>query len=216
MPISRNTNVPSLFLDPRAQRRTGGGGTELPSAFDPTKFRQQVETSAGEIAAPSLRALEQQTRQAQIAGRFTSPAVQAATQGQILEGFGAGRGQILAGAGQAALGRELPLQQLQQQERQHQIDLMREMEANREASQRQKAASKLQDLQYDLMRQQRLEGTMAGARQRASEFMEKSRQREIESILNRRRGSFAPEKSVSTLSPTASNIIRAFGTKGGR
>ena len=142
------------------------GFKELPSAFDPAQFRQQVETARGEIAAPSLRSLEQLARRQQIAGRFVNPAVQAFEQGQTLEGFGAGRGQILAGAGQAALGRELPIQQLQQRERQTQLSRLQQLQTEDEARQRGGVADDMAQFNLDLARQRRLEGTMALARER--------------------------------------------------
>lgn len=195
-----------------------GGLGGLPEAFDPTRFRQQVEAARGEIAAPSLRALEQRARQQQLAGRFGNPAVQAAAQQQVLEGFGAGRGQILAGAGQAALGRELPIQQLEQQERESQLQRMQDLEDTQLARQRQGATDRLASLQIDLARQQRLEGTMAGARQRAGQFLDRSRQLEAFTKGRQAAGSLTGERAIrggttGELSQTASNIVRAFGPK---
>lgn len=203
-------------LDPTIQRQlTQEGFGALPTAFDPTQFRQQVETARGEIAAPSLRALEQRVRKGQLAGRFTNPAVQAAMQAQEFEGFGAGRGQILAGAGQAALGRELPIQRLQQQERQQQLGRIQELGQQRELAGQQRAATRLQDLQFDLLRQRRLEGTMGEIRERFRMQSERERGREATALASRRA---AAEKQAEAggLSQTASNIIRAFGPSAGR
>lgn len=214
-------------LDPEIQRqlRQEGFG-ELPAAFDPAGFRRQVETARGEIAAPSLRALEQRTRQQQVAGRFTNPAVQAAAQQQALEGFGAGRGQILAGAGQAALGRELPVQRFQQEARQMQLgriqDIQAEEQAQQQARQQQNIEDRMARFQLDLARQRRLEGTMEANRQRAQEFLQRSGQREEERRARFRADTLTGERAIrggrttGKLSATASNIIRAFGTRGGR
>ena len=209
--------------DVRFKRQLAGEGIKELPAFDPAVFRQQLETARGEIAAPSLRALEQRARKGQLAGRFTNPAVQAAMQAQGLEGFGAGRGQILAGAGQAALGRELPIQQLQQQGRDEFLSRLDELRSAREQEMQQSAGSQLQDLQLALLKQRRLEGTMEAARQRAGEFMQRSGQRDIARRAEHRAGTLIGESraerktgTVGKLSQTASNIIRAFGPSGGR
>lgn len=120
-------------INPLTQRKLETEGfKDLPPAFDPTEFRRRVEAERGGLAAPGLRSLGQLARRGQIAGRFGSPAVQAFEQGRTLEGYGAGRGQILAGAGQAAIGREAMISRLQQQERERYQERLRELQEDQE------------------------------------------------------------------------------------